>query len=388
MNVFTQAQEVEAETIALRRALHTIPEVGMDLPRTAELVKAQLKKLNIDFEEIFPHCIKARVGKGPRKILLRADMDALPIAEKTGLAFAATNGNMHACGHDTHTAMLLGAAIILKGMEDKLGGEVIFAFQPGEEGYAGAKVMIDHGLLSDNPDSAVAIHIAAFEEYPSGVIVVPLGITHGSSDRFEVRVTGQSAHGSEPHKGKNPIIVACKISEAFTDLTRYEVDPQSPVVLTICQIHAGVADNIIPEECVLSGSLRTLHTDIRSRVRERMVVMANSIAEAYGVRAEVNFGVGYPVQKNNDAFATMLHSSFQTSLPEVLLAPLAIYTSLGSEDFAFISERVPSCYMILISQSPEGRHYPEHNPRVEFDDSALVCGVAAYVQSAISYFKE
>ena len=388
METLKEAEEMRERLIALRHFFHRNAEIGMDLPVTAKKVKDILSSLNIEYKEILPCGIRAVIGKsGGKSILLRADMDALRIEENTGLEFKSENkGAMHACGHDLHTTMLLGAAMLLKKHEQELGGQVVLMFQPGEEGYNGALHMIAAGVLEPKPDYAVALHIAAFEEYPTGIVAATPGIAFASRDEFNIMLKGKGGHGAEPHKGKNPIYAALKIIESFTDLSKFEVDASIPSVLTVCQIHAGTASNVVPEQCRFNGTLRMVNEDMRSYLLTRMKEIAEGISAAYGMECEFLVGSSQPMLKNDEDFTKKVHSWLNSDLAGAQIAPLGNYLSMGSEDFAFISRQIPSCYLHIISQSPKGKHYPEHNENVVFDDEAVWHGAAVYTQIAVSYF--
>ncbi len=383
-DIIKEALELENWMVGVRRKLHQNPEVGMELPTTAKIVKETLDELGVSYEEFFPHCIKAIIGKGDKAVLLRADIDALPIVENTGLDFASANGAMHACGHDTHGTMLLGAAALLKKHEDELTGKVILVFQPGEEGCGGARVMLEHGILNDNPVYAAAMHIYPSSTIETGTAAVPLGTTHASSDRFVLKLTGRGTHGSQPHEGINPIICAAKIIDMLSEITSYGVDAMQPCVVTVNVIHAGSAANITPETCEVMGTFRTLDVNVREFIMGRIKTIIANVTAAYGVKYDLTFGGGYPPQKNNDDFARALQKSFEENLPGLKILPQGTYTSLGGEDFAFISQKVPGCYMLIHSHAPEGQYYPLHNEKVVLDEHAMPFGSAMYVQTAFT----
>jgi amidohydrolase len=387
MNLVDEAKKMRQEIIDLRHFFHQNPEIGMNLPVTTDKVKKVLTSLRIDFEEIIGSGIKATIGKKEgKKILLRADMDALPIQEMTDLSYKSLrDGAMHACGHDLHTTMLLGAAMLLKEKEHCLDGEVILMFQPGEEGYNGALHMIEAGLLEPKPDYAIAIHIVAFDQYETGIVILSTGVTHASCDHFTVQISGKGGHGSEPHKCRNPIYAAIKMIEGITDLSRHEVDSKSPVVLTVCQINAGTASNIIPENCSFKGTLRTVDDKDRQQILKRMDEVVEGISKAYDLRSSISLQNSMSVVKNNDGFVKQVFSWLEESDSGLQLAPLDNYMGMGSEDFSFISQKVPSCYIHVMSKSPEGKHYPEHNENVVFDDESVFYGVATYTKIALSY---
>lgn len=385
MEIWKDARAINSRLIELRHDLHRHPELGLKLPVTTGKIKAMLESLDIPCEEITSSAIRATIGKpGGRRILLRGDMDALPIEENSGVPYRSLEpGRMHACGHDLHTAMLMGAAMILKQNEPDLDGQVILMFQPGEETADGARSMIEAGILEPAPDHAVAIHIGATDLYDTGIVVIPDQDVYASRDEFTVTVSGIGGHGAEPHRSRNPILAAVKMVEALTDLARFEVDAASPAVLTVCQIQAGSASNIIPEQCTFRGTLRMTDQETRERVRQRMAAIAAGIASAYGVEASLRFDGALPMLANDRVFTEQIHQWLAAGLPEIQVAPPGRYFSMGSDDFALISGQVPSAYLIVLSRSPIGQHFPEHHESVSFDDDAIAVGAAVFALIAL-----
>ncbi len=385
MNLLKELQEFENEIVQIQQHLHQHPEIGLHLPKTAEKLKQVLTSYDIEYKEVTEYGLKATLGKkNGKRILLRADMDALPIKEKTGLSYASQNdGVMHACGHDFHMTMLLGAAKILKKHEKNLNGEVVLMFQPGEEGYNGAQEMIDAGILDPTPDHAVALHIAATDIYPTGIVATMPGVSFAAKQQFEIVLHGSGGHGAEPHNAINPINGALKIIEALKDMAFYEIDAKIPAVLSIGKLHAGTAANIIPESCVIEGTLRVAKdsdsTDMADRIRE----LVAGIAKAYKLESTLTLKE-LPALVNDHEFTEKVHT-WLSDLEGVQVAPFGDYLAMGSEDFSLIAQKVPSCYLFVLSKSPEGKHYPEHNPHVIFDSKALVYGAAAYAQIAFRY---
>lgn len=390
LNIWQEALLIRPSLIELRHDLHQHPELGLDLPYTTGKVKAMLASLGIPFDEIASSAIRATIGpKAGKHILLRGDMDALPILEKSGVPYSSLNpGQMHACGHDLHTAMLMGAAMILKKQEEKLAGPVTLMFQPGEETADGASSMITAGLLEPAPDMAIAIHIAATDTYDTGIVVVSDRDVYASRDEFTVTVTGKGGHGAEPHRSRNPIYAAIKMVEALTDLSRFETDATSPIVLTVCQLQAGTASNIIPDSCVFRGTLRMTDEEARERIRQRMTAIVSGLSTAYQMDASLEFGTAIPMLVNDQTLTGKIHEWLNEGLKELLVAPPGRYFSMGSDDFAFVAQSVPSAYLYILSRSPEGRHFPEHHESVVFDDEAVTAGAAVYAQIAIRATQE
>lgn len=385
--VLEQALALQPEWSEMRHYFHRNPELGLDLPVTTAKVREVLSSYGIPHENLGPAGIRARIGRdGGRRILFRGDMDALPIEEATGLPFASTNpGRMHACGHDLHTTMLLGAAKLLKLREEDLDGEVVLMFQPGEETADGAATMIRAGVLEPAPDRAVAIHVSASEEYPTGVAVLNASRVLASCDRFTVTVIGKGGHGSEPQNCRNPIYGALRIIESLTDLSRFETTPQSPLVLTVCRIEAGTAPNIIPETAIFAGTLRMVDEAARAIVKERMRTIVESVAAAHAMQGRLVFDESIPMVANDPSFTREVHGWLSDGLDGMIVAPLGDYSAMGSDDFALISGSTPSCYLYILSHSPEGRHFTEHNPGVIHDDDAAAYGAAAFAQIALRY---
>ena len=316
MHAFQEAKAIEQEIIGWRRAIHQHPEVGQALPHTAALVRSKLEEWGIEYREVIPNAFLAYIGKkGGRSILMRADMDALPMEEQTGLPFSSQcPGAMHSCGHDTHTAMLLGAAKLLKQHESELNGLAILMFQPGEEVLAGAKAMVDAGALQDpKPDGAMALHIAS-SPLKTGQIAMGYGPCAASSDCYKITLHGKGGHGSAPQDSINPIFCACKIIEAFTDIARFEIDPQQPSVVNICAIHSGTTYNIIPNDCEIMGTIRMFDEPRREALLQRLdlpvpVVGDEAVVLAVDAAVEVALRLGVSDEiKCGHAFASRVEN--------------------------------------------------------------------------------
>lgn len=385
MNTLREAKALSTWLTDMRRELHMRPEIGMDLPLTTALVIRELDVMGIAYQRILPSGIKAVIGRGEKRILLRSDMDALPVREETDLAYASENeGVMHACGHDMHIAMLLGAAKLLHANEAILSGEVVLMFQPGEEGYLGAQHMIDAGVLEPLPDYAAAVHIAPMAQNPSGAVVTMPGAILASNDSFEITVTGRGGHAAEPHLCKNPISAAMYIAHALEDTVK-RLEDSVRRVFSICEIHAGTAPNIIPETCVLRGTLRMMDEKQRVLLLDRLREVALQTAEEHGTQAEFTIHMSLPVTVNDAAFTKRVHTWLVNELEGATVGPIADYSSMGSEDFSFIAQAVPSCYLYIVSQSPSDKDFAGHSPHVIFDDAALPYGAAVLAQIALSY---
>ena len=385
------ARALLPEIVELRRDLHRIPEVGLELPLTQERLLRALDGLPlVDVRRGQRIGSVTAVMEGERPgptVLLRADMDALPLQEETGLDFSSqADGSMHACGHDTHVAMLVGAARILAGRRDRLAGRVLFMFQPGEEGYHGARVMIEEGLLDgpELPSAAFAIHIAA--RHRSGTINVRPGPLLAAGDTIRITVRGAGGHASAPHLAVDPIAVAAEVVVALQSMVTRTADIFDPAVLTIANITAGTTTNIIPETAFMQGTMRTLSDATRERMRANVVRVAEHVALAHGATAEVELEPGYPVTVNDPAFAAHVASVAAGLLGpdavEELAAPI-----MGAEDFSYVLERVPGAMAFLGAALPEyepGEGPQGHSNRVVFHEPAMVAGMATYAAVALA----
>lgn len=390
MNAFQEARRLEEQIVQWRRQIHRHPEVGQALTQTAGLVRSKLEEWEVEYREVIPNAFMAYIGpKGGKSVLLRADMDALPMDEQTGLPFASEcPGAMHSCGHDTHTAMLLGAAKILKDHESELTGQAILMFQPDEEGLTGARDMIAAGCLKDpKPDRAVAIHISA-DALKTGQLSIRSGVCMASSDGFRIRLHGKGGHGASPEDSISPVYAGVKLIGAFADIARYELDPQQPAVVNICAVHTGSTYNIIPNDCEIMGTVRTFNEKQRARLLERLQQAMNQVAALYRCTAEWHIGQSAPSTHSDEQFSARLHQLLSRDLPEIDLIPLQKTRGMGSEDFSFVTQQVPSAMVSLGSTSPQGQAYPMHHPKVVFDEKTFVYGTAAYVQIALSYFAD
>ncbi|MGZ3235239.1 MAG: M20 metallopeptidase family protein [Croceibacterium sp.] len=384
------ARGIAGRITALRRAIHAEPELGLETPRTLAKVRAELADLPLEWRE-GPSCTGAvailKGGKEGRSVLLRGDMDALPMDEETGLAFASTlPGRMHACGHDTHTAMLAGAARILAARADELAGEVRFMFQPGEEGFHGARFMLDDGLLDPLPEAAFALHI--MPNAPHGMIGSRAGTLLASADMLEIAVVGRGGHASMPHDTRDPVPVACEIVLAMQTMVTRQFDAAEAVVVTVTQMDSGSAHNVIPDRARLKGTIRTLTPDRRAAVREAIHRVAENIAAAHDCTAEVTITEGFPPTVN-DARAVTLAEAVATALPEGafmhLPAPI-----MGAEDFSYVIAKVPGmmAFLGVAEAGADWRHCCSiHSNRMMVDETVLPRG-AAFLAGCATRFLE
>lgn len=396
--ILQEASALQDEIKAHRLWLHTHAETGFDLTETKPYVKSVLIKMGYAVQECGKAGLIATVGKpGGKVLLLRADMDALPIAEEADVDFACKNGRMHACGHDMHTAMLLGAAKILKAHESELDGMVKLMFQPAEEIFEGSKDMIASGVLENpRPDAALMIHVAAGMPLPAGTVVVSApGVSAPAADYFTIRVHGKGCHGSAPQNGIDPLTAAAHILIALQEIHARELSASDEAVLTIGTFHAGEAGNVIPDTAAMGGTIRTYDEKTRAYLKERMAAIAQNVAEAFRASAEVSFGSGCPTLVNDKD----LSDKVTGYLKDLLGADRAFTTAElsggkparggGSEDFAYVSHEVPSLMLALAAGEPsKGYTYPQHHPKVKFDESVLSTGAAVFVDCAIHYLRE
>jgi amidohydrolase len=388
-----EAGASQPRTIALRRSLHRHPEVGLQLPRTQQAVLDAIGDLGLEVRTGRSVTSVVAVLDGARPgptVLLRGDMDALPLREDTGLEFASqVEGAMHACGHDTHVAMLAGAARLLAGRREDLAGRVVFMFQPGEEGLHGARYMLEEGLLDQAGDGAApvgaafALHIST--QYESGTLNLRAGPAMASGDRIEIVVRGRSGHASAPYRALDPVPIACEIVQALQLLVTRKVNVFDPAVITIARIAAGTTHNIIPETAELYGTMRTLSERNREALRGQVVQVAEGIAAAHGATATVDVEAGYPVTVNDAAAADLLGgvTAELVGSDRVRVLPDPV---MGSEDFSYVLQRVPGA-MGFLGACPPGvdpeEAPPNHSRQVVFDEDALAVGVATYAGIAL-----
>src|SRR5712691_2030759 len=372
--ILRDAESILDDTIQLRRRIHRHPELGLTLPRTQGAVLDALDGLDLDVRtgqrttSVVARLAGARPGP---TILLRADMDALPMPEETGLPFASeVNGAMHACGHDAHAAMLVGS--------------VLFMFQPGEEGYHGARVMIEEGLLDGTPPPTAAFALHVTHRLTAGAIAARSGPAMASGDTLQIVVRGRGGHASAPHDCLDPIPIACEIVQAFQTLVTRRVHVFDPAVVTVAKIEAGTTRNVIPDTASLLGTIRTVSEATRERVLDGVRRVAEGIAAAHGAEAAVELIRGYPVTVNDAAFADFVLDTARELLgPEVVHA--MSHPIMASEDFSYVLQRVPGAIANLSTRPADGPAFPNHSPRMRVNESALAAGIAMHVAVALRF---
>ena len=395
-DLLAAARAIQREVVAIRRRIHRRPEIGLALPMTQAVILEELATLGLEGTKgkaLSSVVAVVRGGRPGPTVLLRGDMDALPLREDTGLDFASEiDGAMHACGHDTHVAMLLGAARLLQERRADLPGSVILMFQPGEEGMGGAKTMIEEGLLDAalaeagaRPTGALAIHIST--RYPTGEIHLRPGPQMAATDVIRITVRGRGGHASAPHTALDPIAVAAEIVLALQAMVTRRIDVFDPAVVTIAQITAGTTNNIIPETAFLFGTIRSVSEPTRAEVRAGVRRVADGIAAAHGATAEVDLEPGYPVTINDPAYTAFVmdtaRSLIGTDRVVELRAPV-----MGAEDFSYVLQQVPGA-MAFVGGTPPGVNPASgpqnHSNLVVFDEDAMPVGVALYAAVAIRH---
>ena len=385
-DLLADATDLLDDTIELRRALHAEPEIGLDLPRTTERVLAALEGLDLGIsrhERTSGVVAVLEAGDGPA-VLLRGDMDGLPVVEESGEPFAARNGAMHACGHDLHTAMLVGAARLLDQRRSELPGPVIFMFQPGEEGWHGARFMLEEGLLEAAgrpPTRALALH--AMSNAPTGMLLARPGPMMAAADEVIVTVTGRGGHASMPHAAADPVPVLAETLLAIEVAITRRVPVSDPAVVTFGIMAAGSAHNVIPETARMHGTMRTLSAERRDATKDLVRTVASGVAGAHGVSVDVEFVPGYGVTANDEREVDRLEV-----LADRIGVPFRTMDDpiMGAEDFSYVLERVPGA-MAFLGAAPEGTDpeeaAPNHSNRVRFDESVMARGIATYAAFAL-----
>ena len=393
------AVAIQDEVVAIRRRIHRRPEVGLDLPHTQGVVLEELTKLGIAGTKgrALSSVVAVIEGGLPGgTALLRGDMDALPLHEATGLDFTSEmDGAMHACGHDTHVAMLLGAARLLQERRADLPGRVILMFQPGEEGMGGAKTMIEEGLLDaaaatggERPTGALAVHIST--SYPSGEVHIRPGPQMAATDVIRITVRGRGGHASEPHAAVDPITIAAEIVLGLQLMVTRRIHVFDPAVVTIGQISAGTTNNIIPDSAFLYGTIRTVSEATRAEVRAGVRRVAEGIAAAHGAAADIDLEAGYPVTVNDPAFTAFVQDTARGLIGGERVVEMPA-PRMGAEDVSYVLQQVPGAMAYLgarpAAEDPATAPH-NHSNLVVFDESAMAVGVALYAAVAIRHLME
>jgi carboxypeptidase Ss1 len=386
-----EVREIEQDIIQLRRQIHMNPELAYNETETAKLVATRLRKLGIEVHERVGGTGVLGLLKGGRKgsvVALRADMDALPLSELTELPFKSKKeGVMHACGHDTHVAMLIGAATLLAKHRDELHGTFKFLFQPAEEhgGRGGAKPMIEDGVM-ENPkvDYVFGLHIDS--DYPAGTFAVRGGALAAAPDTFHIRVIGKGGHGSQPHRAVDPVFVGAQLVTALQGVSGRMVDQMKPHVISVCSFHSGTKENIIPDEAHLEGTLRTLDEGTRRQAKRNLLKVVTGICKAYGARCEVSFEEdAYPVTVNDMSVAKRVTEILRTikGTKTVEAEP-----TLGGEDFSRFLQKAPGVFYLLgNSNRRKGCIHPNHSSKFLVDEDVLKYGALSLAKLALEFGK-
>src|ERR1022692_1233218 len=389
--ILDDAAAISAEIAELRHSIHREPEIGLDLPKTQRKVLEALDGLPLEVSSGQSLSSVTAVLRGARPgktVLLRGDMDALPVDERTGVPYASqVPGTMHACGHDLHTAMLAGAARLLSARQADLAGNVIFMFQPGEEGNGGSRIMISEGVLDaagERPAAAFALHVAS-SVLPLGLVASRAGTAMAAADTLHVTVRGRGGHGSQPHLAADPIPAACEMVTALQTMVTRRFDVFDPVVVTVGTFHAGTTDNVIPDDAAFVATVRTFSPQSRDRVRDAALQLIRQIAAAHNLRADAAFVAGYPVTVTDQAEFGFAGQTAGELLGEgrFLTAPFPL---TGSEDFSYVLEQVPGAF-IMVGACPAGTDPAtapyNHSAEAVFDDAVLADGTALYAELAL-----
>jgi len=390
-DLLDSARAMSDRIVALRRAIHAEPELGLQTPGTLAKVRGALAHLPLDWREggTTTGAVATLKGAKPgRRVLLRGDMDALPMDEHTGLDFASTiPGRMHACGHDTHTAMLAGAAELLAARREELAGEVQFMFQPGEEGFHGARHMLEDGLIDPLPDAAFALHIMPNARH--GAIAGRAGALMASADALDIVVEGRGGHASMPHDTLDPVPAACAIVTALHAMVTRRFNAADAVVVTVTMIEAGTANNVIPDRVAIRGTIRTLTPRNRDTVARLIAETAQGIAAGYGVRADVTVTPGFPVTLCDERAVALGRAVTGELFGEGDWIPMPA-PIMGAEDFSYVLEQVPGA-MFFLGVAPEGDDWRSccsiHSSRMFVDERALPSGSALLAGCALRFLE-
>ena len=389
MDTFSEAQSLLPDIIDLRRRIHANPELGNNLPETTAAVLDAISDLDLEIRksERTTGIVATLHGAKPgRRILLRGDMDALPMPEDNDLIFASKNpGVMHACGHDSHTAMLVGAAKVLKQHQNELAGSVDFFFQTGEEGFFGAREVLEEGLFDvpNSPDAVFALHITPLLD--AGVFTGRPGPLLAAADTFEMTVRGKGGHASMPHDCLDPIPVACEIVQAFQTFVTRRVPAFDPIVLTVTKIEAGTTTNVIPEVANVLGTIRSTSEKSRALAHEGLGRLATMIGEAHEMEVEFEIRRGYPVTVNEGAFTEFAARTVRELFGEKAYRPMRS-PMMGAEDFSYLLQRFPGA-MLFLGVKPEDPSLaaPCHSNRMILNESAMAHGAALHAQVARNF---
>lgn len=386
MNFLKMAKDIQDELITIRRDFHMYPEVDFDLERTIEKIKEFLDREGIEYFQTSKNGICGIIrGKGEKTIGIRADMDALPMEEKRKCDYSSKiEGRMHACGHDVHTTILLGAAKVLNNIKEQLNGNVKLIFEPAEETTGGAEHMIEEGVL-DNPkvDAVIGLHVEPNLEV--GKIGIKRDVVNAASNPFNIKIKGKGGHGAYPHSTVDPITISANVITAVQSIVSREIQPTNPAVITIGSIHGGTTQNIIPDEVKISGIIRTMTLEDREYVKKRLVEVTKGIVESMRGSCEVNIQESYPCLYNDDNMVDVLKNSAKNVIKNEDIVMLQKPT-MGVESFAYFSLERPSVFYYLGTGNKEkDTTYPLHSSFFDVDEECIVVGVAVDCETVINF---
>lgn len=390
MKILDEALAIGDETIAIRRDFHRHPELGLEEVRTAGIVAEKLHELGLEVTTGVGKTGVVGLLRGQKEspvLLLRFDMDALPILEETGVNYASQSpGKMHACGHDSHVAVGLSAAKLLASRKESLPGTIKFVFQPGEEGAGGAELMVEEGVLDNpRPDYSMAMHV--WNDQPVGWYALTPGPIMAGAHIFSVKVTGKGGHAASPHLSVDPIVASAQIISALQSITSRNIHPLESAVVSVSKIDAGTAFNIIPQEATFSGTIRTFKSEVFDIVSDRFQSIVHSVAEGMGCQAEIYMErITYPVTNDPSMVGIMSDVVLQLD-PQAQV--VSHYQTMGSEDFSFMMQDIPGCFIMVGSANHEkGLDYGHHHPKFNIDESCLAYAVAMMARGAIEILKQ
>lgn len=380
------AENLQSELVEIRRDLHENPELGFDLFRTSQKVKDFLSKEGIEFYEVAETGICAIIrGKGTKTVALRADMDALPLQDRKICSYSSkVNGKMHACGHDAHTTMLLGAAKILNSMKDEIPGNIKLFFEPAEETTGGASIMIKEGVL-ENPTVNAVIGLHVEEWLEAGTVGLKRGNAYAASNPFTIKIIGKGGHGASPHMTIDPIVIASNVIISLQNIVSREIPPTDAAVITIGSIHGGTAQNIIPEEVIISGIIRTMKSEHREYIKTRLIEVVEGTVNSMRGKCEINIEESYPCLYNNEKLSDMFESKAREVVGESNVYKLDTPT-MGVESFAYFANERPSLFYFLGSGNKEKAIVnPAHGSLFDIDERCLSVGVAMQCKLAFEF---
>jgi len=387
-NILEKSKDIEHDIIAWRRDIHAHPELSFEETRTANLVASTLRDMGLEVEVgIGKTGVVARIGEGDKVIGIRADMDALPIQEATGLPFASTSPNkMHACGHDAHTAMLLGVAKVLHNMPDRPNGEIRLLFQPSEEAQdaddkSGAFRMIEDGALQ-GVDAIIALHVNSGT--PAGTIEIADGLVSASVDMFEAVIKGEGAHGAHYHLGVDPIYILAQVINAIHGIKARRIDPVKAAVISIGAVHGGSAENVIPSEVYLNGTIRAFDKEVRTQLHQELK-QAFEVARVLGGDYKLTLQLGCPSMHNDTHVSNLIASAATDLFGSAQVAPLI--PAMGGEDFSYFQELIPGAMFILGAKKDEINR-PHHNPLFDIEESVFHQGTALLAETAVRWLAD